>query len=428
VWSGSARAQNAFGKIGLSFTSIILIATIALAGPVGGALVGAATHLFELNRQPTTVRIFNSGMTSAVGSIGGLAYLAVGGLAPVTPSSTPVELLLRVGLPMILADMVLCLANAVILAGIVRIHSGTPVKQFVLTMLSTSGLAYVGYGVIGLLFVILWVPAEVGPFSALLVLAPLFVARWAFVQYGDEQRAHERTLSALVAAVETKDPVTRGHSERIAQLCELMAGSLSLGHQRTEALRYAGMLHDIGMLGIPSRLLHKTAPLTDDELATIALHPVRGLEMVRGIDFLKESFDGILHHHERFDGLGYPEGLAGPQIPDFARIIAVADAFDSLTTERPGRTARSTAEALEELHERAGSQFDPAVVAAFERALARHDWRPLGPDGDSVKDGEPVKASPGAFDHDDPAVSDALVLRTELVTRLQRSAVGSGRS
>ena len=107
-------------------------------------------------------------------------------------------------------------------------------------MLSTSGPAYVGYGVIGLLFVILWIPAGVGPFSAVLVLAPLFVARWAFVQYGDEQRAHHRTLNALVTAVEAKDPYTRGHSERVATLCELTAGALNMGPQRAEALRFAG--------------------------------------------------------------------------------------------------------------------------------------------------------------------------------------------
>jgi putative nucleotidyltransferase with HDIG domain len=269
-------------------------------------------------------------------------------------------------------------------------------------MLGTSGPAYVGYGLIGFLFVILWVPAGVGPASALLILAPLFVARWAFVQYGDEQRAHERTLSALVAAVETKDLYTRGHSERVASLCDLMAGSLALSHQDTEALRFAGILHDIGKLAFPTRVLRRADQPSDEDLASIATHPQRGVEMVRDIDFLSGSTDAILHHHERMDGTGYPAGLRGEEIPLLARIIAVADAFDSLTTSRIHRDACSVPEALAQLHERSGTHLDPVVVAALERSLVRHDW-------------EPTKLEPTlmvtagrAFDHDDPAASDLM--------------------
>ena len=273
-------------------------------------------------------------------------------------------------------------------------------------MLGTSGPTYIGYGVIGFLFVVLWIPAGVGPFSAVLILAPLFVARWAFVQYGDEQRAHERTLSALVAAVETKDLYTRGHSERVALLCDLMAGSLALSQQDTEALRFAGMLHDIGKLAIPTRALRRADGLSDADLVSIATHPARGVEMVRDIEFLEGSIEAILHHHERMDGRGYPAGLRGEEIPLFARIIAVADAFDSLTTSRSHRDAHTVEEAVAELHRRAGAQFDPSIVAALERGLVRHAW-------------EPTRLEPGlmatagrAFDHDDPAASDLMAGRT----------------
>jgi putative nucleotidyltransferase with HDIG domain len=252
------------------------------------------------------------------------------------------------------------------------------------------------------LFVILWVPARVGPASAILILAPLFVARWAFVQYGDEQRAHQRTLSALVAAVETKDLYTRGHSERVALLCELMAGSLTLSQQDTEAVRYAGMLHDIGKLAIPTRVLRKGDGLSDADLASIATHAERGVEMVRDIDFLKGSFEAILHHHERVDGLGYPSGLTGEDIPLFARIISVADAFDSLTTSRLHRDAHTVDEAVGELQRRVGTHFDASIVAALERGLARQMWTPTQL--------EPrLMATAGrAFDHDDPAASDLM--------------------
>jgi len=230
----------------------------------------------------------------------------------------------------------------------------------------------------------------------------LFVARWAFVQYGEEQRAHERTLSALAAAVETKDLHTRGHSERVALLCDLMAGSLALSHQDTEALRFAGMLHDIGKLAIPARILRMGDTLSDTDLVSIATHAACGVEMVRDIEFLKGSTQAILHHHERMDGRGYPAGLRGEDIPLLARIIAVADAFDSLTTSRFHRDAYTVAEAVVELRERTGTQLDPSVVAALERGLVRHNWEPTRLEST-------LMATAGrAFDHDDPAVSDLM--------------------
>jgi putative nucleotidyltransferase with HDIG domain len=402
VLGSASQERNVGGRIGFSFAIIILLAAVAMLGPFGAGVVGAVTHLLVANKQRVEVRAFNVGMTSVIGAAGGFAYLLAGGTTEVSESGVVGPLVLHVGLPMMLADVVICLLNAVILSVIVRLTQGTPMRRFILGMLGTSGPAYIGYGLIGFLFVILWVPAGVGPASALLILAPLFVARWAFVQYGDEQRAHERTLSALVAAVETKDVYTRGHSERVALLCDLMAGSLSLNHQDTEALRFAGMLHDIGKLAIPTRVLRKTDRLSQANLASIATHAASGVEMVRSIEFLEGSTEAILHHHERMDGSGYPSGLRGEDIPLFARIIAVADAFDSLTTSRFHRDAHTVEEAVAELHKCAGTQLDPSVVAALERGLTRQVWEPtrLEPT---------LMATAGrAFDHDDPAASDLM--------------------
>jgi HD-GYP domain-containing protein (c-di-GMP phosphodiesterase class II) len=175
------------------------------------------------------------------------------------------------------------------------------------------------------------------------------------------------------------------------------------------SLRYAGMLHDIGKLGVPTRVLQKTGRLSPEELATIQLHPVRGLEMVREIEFLDEAFAGIMHHHERLDGMGYPMGLQGHQIPEFARVIAVADAFDSMTTTRSYRGARSVDLALEELRRCAGSQFDPPMVAALVAAIEEHGWKtetiPLFPPGADVPVADPGDAATQPFDHDDPTQS-----------------------
>lgn len=402
VLGSASQERNVGGRISFSFASIILLTAVALTGPFGAAVVGAVTYLLLFDKQRVEVRVFNIGMTSAIGAAGGFVYLMAGGTTRVSEVGGVGPLSLHVGVPLMLADVVICLLNAVILSGIIRLTQGTPMRRFILGMLGTSGPAYVGYGLIGFLFVILWVPAGVGPASAILILAPLFVARWAFVQYGDEQRAHERTLSALVAAVETKDLYTRGHSERVAGLCDLMAGSLALSHQDTEALRFAAILHDIGKLAIPTRVLRKADQPSVADLANIATHAARGVEMVRDIEFLSDSTEAILHHHERMDGLGYPSGLRGEDTPLLARIIAVADAFDSLTTSRSHREAHPVEEALAELHERAGTQFDPSVVAALERSLVRQVW-------------EPTRLEPTlmvtagrAFDHDDPEASDMM--------------------
>jgi HD-GYP domain-containing protein (c-di-GMP phosphodiesterase class II) len=138
------------------------------------------------------------------------------------------------------------------------------------------------------------------------------------------------------------------------------------------------MLHDVGKLGVPTSVLQKNGALTDDEYAAIQLHPMRGLDIVREIGFLDEALAGIMHHHERIDGKGYPMGLAGDEIPEFARVLAVADAFDAMTSNRSYRGARSVPEGIGELRKWAGTQFDPAFVDAFITAIERDGWK--GPD------------------------------------------------
>jgi hypothetical protein len=344
-------------------------------------------------------------MNAIIAGFAGFVYIWVGG-EQVTTAMGPSDLILRVGLPLIPADLAMCLANALLMSGVMRLSRGIPVRRFVATMLTSSGPAYVGYGLIGFLFAVLWVPAGVGPFSALLVLSPLFVARWAFVQYGEENSAHDRTLRALVAAVETKDIRTRGHSGRVATLCDLIAAGLGLSHTETASLRYAGMLHDVGILAVPGRVLRKTDTLSDSDLASIRLHPARGAEMVQEIEFLKPALDGIRFHHERYDGRGYPLGQKGEKIPQFARVVAVADAFESLTAGNADHDALPVDEALDELERRAGTQFDPVVVAALRRGLVREQWdsRP--------RDLQGAAALARGHDHDDPSQSDAMADRS----------------
>jgi HD-GYP domain-containing protein (c-di-GMP phosphodiesterase class II) len=364
--------------------------------------------VIQKESQPAIVRLFNVALFSAMGSLGGLVYNWCGGLTHFDGGESATKILVQVGLPLVVTDVAQCLLNAVMLAGVLRIAAGTPMRAQIVKLLSTSGLAYVGYGVIGFLFVVLWIPAGVGWFSAILVLAPLFVARWAFVQYGEEFMAHERTLRALVTAVEKKDPANSGHSERVAQLSEWIAEAMSLGHKEIQDVRTAGMLHDIGKVAVPARVLRSRQPHSDDDLVLLADHAGAGVALVRDIDFLAGSLDGIAHHHERYDGLGYPAGLRGEAIPLAARIVAVADAFDALTTQRPYRPAMSVLDATRELLDRAGTQFDPAVCEALGKALARHEWQV------TLRTDDQLAAAGAAIDHDEPEVSDRLAERPDL--------------
>jgi putative nucleotidyltransferase with HDIG domain len=408
VTSWMLRETDVGARVQLSFTSIIMLAAAVIVGPVGAGIVGAVSTVIHLGNEKITVRLFNVGMFTCIATLGALVYTWTGGVAHAQGVTGAADLLVRVGVPLLFADLAQCLTNAVALALILRVAGGVPMRMQTWKLLSTTGPAYVGYSVIGFLFVVLWIPAHVGWFSAVLVLAPLFVARWAFGQYGDELRAHDRTLRALVTAVETKDPHNAGHSERVAQLSEWLAEALGLGHKEIQEIRTAGMLHDIGKVGVPTRLLRPRRELTDEELVVIADHALGGVDLVRGIDFLAGSVDGIAHHHERFDGLGYPSALSGADIPLVARIVAVADVFDALTTARSYRPACHAEEAMEQVRQRGGTQFDPQIVEALNRVLVRHEWAPTD------RSAELLASAGVALDHDEPEVSDLFAHRPDL--------------
>ncbi|MFN2626978.1 MAG: HD-GYP domain-containing protein, partial [Mycobacteriales bacterium] len=258
-------------------------------------------------------------------------------------------------------------------------------------------VSYLGYGLLGLLLAALWL--NVTPFATIFLLAPLLVARSAFNNYAQLREAYDSTVRALCQAVETKDYYTRGHSERVARVTEMVAREWGMREDRVQVVRYAGMLHDVGKLGVPTRVLQKQGKLNQLEFEAIKLHPLRGKEMLGEIQFLDEAMAGIMHHHERMDGRGYPLGLMGDEIPEFARLITVADAFDSMTSTRSYREAKTVDAAIAEIERCAGTQFDPRVVACLVRAVEKHGWQPtpesyFGPQVDA--DGAPInREAPG---------------------------------
>jgi hypothetical protein len=184
------------------------------------------------------------------------------------------------------------------------------------------------------------------------------------------QRGYNDVIVALIAAVEAKDPYTRGHTQRVAALSLLVGQELRLPPERLRVLYQAALLHDIGKIGVPDAILNKPGRLTEEEFAIIREHPVRGHAIIQGVHSLRDEISGVRYHHERLDGSGYPDGLAGDAIPLDARIIAVADVFDALTSSRSYRAAWSREQALVTIEAEAGVTLDARCVTALHGVLA----------------------------------------------------------
>jgi hypothetical protein len=402
VVSDSIGARGSRDSAMIALGSISALAALPLIGAYGAVILACSGALVAYE-SPMVKRVFNAGQLVIAAGAASVSYAVLGGEA-ISRDSFPGLLV-----PFVAALATHCLVNGLLVASIVHLAQDIPFRIIVQGTMVKSLPGYVGYGLFGLLLAVLWDEdgAGIGPTSALILLLPLFVARWAYAQYAEEQQAYDRTVRALMAAVETKDLYTRGHSERVSAGSVLIARVIGMREDRVTSLRYAGMLHDVGKLGVPTRVLQKSGRLTEAEFGAIQLHPQQGHELVRQIEFLDEAMSGILHHHERIDGLGYPMGLTGQEIPEFARVIAVADAFDSMTTTRSYRGARSIEEAIVELRRCAGTQFDPAFVEALISAVEEHGWSPEVTQVFDSPVEEPFDQQAETFDHDDPAQAES---------------------
>src|SRR5436190_8638520 len=190
------------------------------------------------------------------------------------------------------------------------------------------------------------------------------------------EEAYRSTLKALTAALETRDSETHGHSERVVTYSLRLGREYGLSSEAMKALEFGSLLHDIGKIGVPDSILRKPAKLTEEEWVLMREHPLHGQQILRGIEFLQGAARVVAQHHEKWDGTGYPLGLRSEDIDINARIFAVADAFDAITSDRVYRRGKSYEAAAKELDEWAGRQFDPKVVKAFH-SVPREDWEEL---------------------------------------------------
>lgn len=406
----SARLRDLGGEsqIDLSFTAAILLSAIPLAGPVGAGALGAVIPLFEARRAGLAATVFNSAMTGLVGAVSGLGYIAAGGWVPVpSDGDGGRELLLHVGLPLLAADVLLCLVNAVLVAIMIRLHA-PPGTRLELEPFIAPLPVYLGYAVTAFVFVVLWGPGGLHVLTAAFIVAPLLVARWAYLQYIGQVKARQRILDTLAAAGENRDGSV-ARNLRIAALIRIFEPHLPLTRRGEVALRYGASLHDIGIVAI-SREIRQRRPeeLTDPELATVRSHADTGYEAIRDIDFLGDAVAAVRHHHERWDGSGYPDGLSGLAIPLPARVLGIVDAYEALAWEDDTPCPVGHDAAMAQIHRRNGRDFDPQLVEAFDRAMSSPAGRRLVTDG---VDTGPVQRRSGRrppLRHASPFVGDAI--------------------
>ncbi|SPF53199.1 Putative domain HDIG-containing protein (fragment) [Candidatus Desulfosporosinus infrequens] len=218
---------------------------------------------------------------------------------------------------------------------------------------------------------------EVGLF---LLFIPLLLSRHSFQLYIDMRENYLNTVEALVQALEAKDTYTSGHSTRVGKLAVAIGEAMEMSEEKLVFLKYAAVLHDVGKIGVSETILNKEGKLLESEWESVRSHPVIGQTIIKGIKFLFDIGNVVRLHHERYDGKGYPDGVQGEEIPLESRIIAVADTYDAITSDRSYRKGSTHDEAMQEIKRVAGSQLDPKIAEIFHKVVTTELAQAIGAD------------------------------------------------
>ena len=275
-------------------------------------------------------------------------------------------------------DLGLLPVNLVLVSLIVVFRTGDPFESS-LTRAETSNI----WANLFTLAPLGWLMATMyaldgGGWTVLLFGLPLFTTRVAYQRFVEMREMFTQTIGALAEAVDKRDPFTSKHSQRVRTISVDIGRQMRVSAGELEALEWGGLLHDVGKIGVPDSILLKQGKLTREERITMNAHPVLGAQIIGPVDRLAPELPVIRHHHEWYNGSGYPDRLMGDEIPKLARILHVADAFEAMTADRPYRKALSNDQALGELRKFAGVQFDPEVVDAFVKTSWADDIRDAG--------------------------------------------------
>jgi putative nucleotidyltransferase with HDIG domain len=306
--------------------------------------------------------LFNAFQYALSAGVAGMVYQGLGGIVGAVDLSNYI-------IPAVICAVVYYLINLNLFMIVISLAEEVPILSVWKKRLRGIIATYIALTPIG--FVMALVYANIGIWGIILFFFPLFLARRSFELYTKMRKMYLETIRALAAAIDAKDPYTKGHSERVAKIAVVLATELNLSDRDIENIEYTALLHDIGKIGIDDRILGKSSKLSNEEFKKIKEHPMVGAKIIEPVDFLKNSYKTIYHHHEKYNGGGYPDGLKEKDIPLCARIIAVADAYDAMGSDRPYRKKLSKEKILKEFTEQSGRQFDPQIVNALMLILKR---------------------------------------------------------
>jgi putative nucleotidyltransferase with HDIG domain len=338
-----------------------IVAAIILGGPAVGGWVAAigTTEIRELRgRIPWYGTLANHAGIVLPAIVAGVVRLWALSLAPASPLLEFVTAMMAAGIYFAL--------NVALAAVLVSLRTGQDARAVLIG--DSKGVAANGLALAPLAWLMAAIYSQVAWWAALLFALPLYTTRVAYRRFVEMREMFTQTIGALAEAVDKRDPYTSKHSHNVKRIAVDIGREMRVGEAELEALEWGGLLHDVGKIGVPDNVLLKQDRLTRDERMIMNAHPVLGAQIIAPVTKLAPELPIIRHHHEWYNGSGYPDRLIGDEIPKLARILHVADAFEAMTAARPYRMTPLTPEqALAELRKFAGIQFDPAVVDAFVR-------------------------------------------------------------
>jgi len=350
--------QNRTAKSSIAF--LPLIAAAVTFPPIGSVIVVAAVHCFTelLLRERALVKTaFNIAQGIIAIGLSATVYYGLGGESSISGA-------IRF-LPFIALALTFFSTNLLLVSAAISVRQRQPIIGTIRKAMGPAGgniLYDLLASPVAVVAAILY--RELPHFGLLLIILPLLLIRSSYQSKVKLQQANRDLLRVLIKAIETRDPYTSGHSVRVSTLARMIATDLRLSNKRIEQIETAALLHDVGKIdALYAAIIRKPTELTDDERDVIRTHATKGAELLEGLtSFDEEVIQGVRHHHERYDGNGYPDGLAGQAIPLAARIIMLCDSIDAMLSDRPYRPALSTEMVHQELRRCSGTQFDPKIV------------------------------------------------------------------
>ena len=306
--------------------------------------------------------VFNMAQYTLSAGIAGMVYQELGGVVGAVNLTNYI-------VPAAICAIIYFLINSNLFMIVVSLAEEIPILSVWKKRIKGTIATYIALVPMG--FVMAMVYVSIGIWGIILFFFPLILARRSFELYTKMRKVYLETIRALAAAIDAKDPYTKGHSERVAATAVALAQELNLSDRDIENIEYTALLHDIGKIGIADSILGKKDSLTSQEFDKIKEHTIMGANIIEPVDFLKNSYRAIYHHHEKYNGEGYPDGIKSEDIPILARIIAVADAYDAMSSDRPYRKKLDKDKILKELKDQSGEQFDPEVVKVLISVLDR---------------------------------------------------------